>query len=136
MLQLSENIFCSILLQEEEITKKDILEKIAEFCNEAANQGYTAADIENAKYALCAWIDEYIYTNSSRASQWFSNSLALSEFNDTEAGKHFFDRMENFHKTNNSVPLLELYAKCILFGFMGKFRMGSEAELKQILNNC
>lgn len=136
MLQLSENIFCSILLQEEEITKKDILEKIAEFCNEAANQGYTAADIENAKYALCAWIDEYIYTNSSRASQWFSNSLALSEFNDTEAGKHFFDRMENFHKTNNSVPLLELYAKCILFGFMGKFRMGSEAELKQILNSA
>ncbi len=141
-IELSENIFCSVLLLpcDKEIsaeeTKGDFIEKIKEFCNDSTNNGYTAGEIENAKYALCAWIDEYIYTNSAISSQWFSHSLALSEFEDAEAGIHFFERIENFHKNKNSTPLLELYVKCILFGFMGKFRIGSTAELKQILNSA
>jgi type IV/VI secretion system ImpK/VasF family protein len=138
MVELAEKIFCFVLrLQNEtEAIKKELLEKIKEFCAEAANKGYASGEIENAKYALCAWIDEYIYTNSSISSQWFSNSLVLSEFGEATAGEHFFEKMENFHKSKNSAPLLELYAKCILFGFMGKFRMGNSTELNQILNNA
>jgi type IV/VI secretion system ImpK/VasF family protein len=140
--EMAENIFCSVLLLpcDKEIsaeeTQSDLVEKIKEFCNECANNGYAAGEIENAKYALCAWIDEYIYTNTIISSQWFSHSLALSEFEDAEAGKHFFEKIESFHKNKKSSELLELYAKCILFGFMGKFRMGKTADLKQILNNA
>jgi len=142
MKHIAENIFRSVLLLPDEIqnspeeVKKEFVEKIKEFCNDCANSGCTAGEIENAKYALCAWIDEYIYANSNISSQWFSHSLALCEFGDAEAGKHFFERMESFHKNKNSASLLELYAKCILFGFMGKFRMGETAELKQILNSA
>jgi type IV/VI secretion system ImpK/VasF family protein len=140
--ELAESIFNSVLLlpfdgenPAEEI-KKDFVEKIKEFGNDCVNNGYTAGETENAKYALCAWIDEYIYVNCSISSKWFSHSLVLSEFEDAEAGNHFFERIDNFHKNKNSVSLLELYAKCILFGFMGKFRMGETAELKQILNSA
>ena len=141
-IELSENIFCSVLLLpcDKEISakeaKNDFIEKIKEFCNDSENNGYTAGEIENAKYALCAWIDEYIYTNTIISSQWFSHSLILSEFEDAEAGQHFFEKIESFHKNKDSAPLLELYAKCILFGFMGKFRIGGTAELKQILNSA
>jgi len=140
--ELAENIFCSVLLLPDEIQnspeeiKKDFAEKIKEFCNDCTGNGYAAGEIENAKYALCAWIDEYIYANCNISSQWFSHSLVLSEFQDAEAGRHFFERMESFHKNKDSAPLLELYAKCILFGFMGKFRMGDTAELKQTLNSA
>ena len=140
--ELAENIFCSMLLLPDEIQgspeeiKGKFIEKIREFCNNCANSGYSSGETENAKYALCAWMDEYIYANCNISSQWFSHSLVLSEFEDAEAGKHFFERMENFHKNKDSAPLLELYAKCILFGFMGKFRMGETAELKQILNSA
>lgn len=140
--ELAENIFNSVLLlplegeiSAEEI-KKDFVEKLKEFCNGCADNGYTAGETENAKYALCAWIDEYIYANCPIPAKWFSHSLVLSEFEDAEAGKRFFERMDSFHKNKNSIPLLELYAKCILFGFMGKFRMGETAELKQILNSA
>jgi len=140
--ELSEPVFCSVLLfslegeiSAEEI-KREFAEEIKEFANALANNGYSSFEIENAKYALCAWIDEYIYANSSISAKWFSHSLALSEFGDAEAGKHFFDRMDALHKNANCNQLLELYAKCILFGFMGKFRMEEHAELKQILNTA
>lgn len=140
--ELSEPVFCSVLLLPlegkvcaEEI-KKEFAEEIKEFASIAANNGYSSFETENAKFALCAWIDEYIYANSPMSAKWFSHSLALSEFGDAEAGKHFFDRMDALHKNANYNPLLELYAKCILFGFMGKFRMGEHAELKQILNTA
>jgi len=134
--ELSEPIFCSVLSLplDGEISAKEIAEEIKEFVNALTNNGYSSFETENAKYALCAWIDEYIYANSSISEKWFSHSLALSEFGDAEAGKHFFDRMDALHKNANHNSLLELYAKCILFGFMGKFRMGEHAELKQILN--
>jgi len=140
--ELSENIFYSMLLLpcDEDISavevRDDFLERIKEFCNDSACYGYAAGEIEAAKYAICAWADEYIYTNTALSSRWFSHSLALSEFEDADAGIHFFDKIENFHKDKNSAPLLELYAKCILFGFMGKFRIGSPAELKQILSSA
>jgi type IV/VI secretion system ImpK/VasF family protein len=142
LIELAENIFKSALLLPLDVeipaeeTKKYFAEKIKEFCNDCTNNGYTAGETENAKYALCAWIDEYIYANCSISAKWFSHSLVLSEFEDAEAGKHFFERMDNFHKNKNSVSLLELYTKCILFGFMGKFRMGETSELKQILNSA
>jgi type IV/VI secretion system ImpK/VasF family protein len=140
--ELAENIFYSTLLLPLEVEisaeemKKEFMEKIKEFCNDCTNNGYTAGETENAKYALCAWIDEYIYANCPIPAKWFSHSMVLSEFEDAEAGRHFFEKMDNFHKNKNSAPLLELYAKCILFGFMGKFRMGETAELKQILNSA
>jgi type IV/VI secretion system ImpK/VasF family protein len=140
--ELSENIFRSVLLLplNEEISalevKKDFTEKINEFCNDCADNCYATGEIENAKYALCAWIDEYIYSNCSISAKWFSHSLVLNEFADAEAGKRFFDKMDALHKNTNSNSLMELYAKCILFGFMGKFRMGNKAELKQILNSA
>jgi type IV/VI secretion system ImpK/VasF family protein len=140
--ELSEPVFCSVLLlplegglNAEEI-KREFAEEIKEFANVLANNGYSSFEMENAKYALCAWIDEYIYANSSISAKWFSHSLALSEFGDAEAGKHFFDRMDALHKNANCNQLLELYAKCILFGFMGKFRMEEHAELKHILNTA
>jgi len=139
---LAEPVFCSVLLlplegdvSTEEIKRK-FVEEIKEFANALANNGYSSFEIENAKFAICAWIDEYIYANSSISAKWFSHSLALSEFVDAEAGKHFFDRMDALHKNAKGNQLLELYAKCILFGFMGKFRMGEHAELKQILNTA
>jgi len=140
--ELSEPVFCSVLLlslegevSAEEI-KREFVEEIKEFANALTSNGYSSFEMENAKYALCAWIDEYIYANSSISAKWFSHSLALSEFGDAEAGKHFFDRMDALHKNANYNQLLELYAKCILFGFMGKFRMEEHAELKQILNTA
>jgi len=140
--ELSEPVFCSVLLlplegevAAEEI-KREFAEEIKEFANALTSNGYSSFEMENAKYALCAWIDEYIYANSSMSAKWFSHSLALSEFGDAEAGKHFFDRMDALHKNANYNQLLELYAKCILFGFMGKFRMEEHAELKQILNTA
>ncbi|MDR2581953.1 MAG: DotU/TssL family secretion system protein [Fibromonadaceae bacterium] len=139
---LSESIFCSVLslplegdVYAEEI-KREFVEEIKEFANALANNGYSSFEVENAKFAICAWIDEYIYANSTISAKWFSHSLALSEFGDAEAGKHFFDRMDALHKNAKGNQLLELYAKCILFGFMGKFRMGEHAELKQILNTA
>jgi len=140
--ELSEPVFCSVLLlslegevSAEEIKRK-FAEEIKEFANALTSNGYSSFEMENAKYALCAWIDEYIYANSTISAKWFSHSLALSEFGDAEAGKHFFDRMDALHKNANYNQLLELYAKCILFGFMGKFRMEEHAELKQILNTA
>ena len=130
MLNLAENIFRSALLLSD--PAENFTQKIKEFCNDCANKGYTAGEIEHAKYALCAWIDEYIYVNYNV----FSHSLVLNEFQDAEAGVHFFERLENIHQSNNPTPLLELYAKCILLGFMGKFRMGETAELKRILNSA
>ncbi|MDR2594736.1 MAG: DotU family type IV/VI secretion system protein [Fibromonadaceae bacterium] len=142
IIELSEPVFCSVLLlslegevSTEEI-KKEFAEDIKEFANALTSNGYSSFEMENAKYALCAWVDEYIYANSAISAKWFSHSLALSEFGDAEAGKHFFDRMDALHKNANYNQLLELYAKCILFGFMGKFRMGEHSELKQILNTA
>ena len=88
---------------------------------------------QQAQYAVAALIDEMImYSNWPYKKKWHQQALQLLTFNDTKAGEHFFEKLQQFccepmqHK-----ELIELYYVCLQLGFRGKYR-GNEVPLQSL----
>jgi type VI secretion system protein ImpK len=99
--------------------------------NEGREQGFSAADISAATYALAAFTDEMVILNAGAArASWMARPLALELFKTLTAGKEFFDRVDAARRDRTSqVDLLEVYYACIMLGFEGKYRLEGHAGL-------
>ncbi len=88
-------------------------------------------DIEDAKYALAAFIDEAIAWESRLEQQFFRSNLA---------GEEFFDKLEQIRENKTRTEVLEVYYFCLALGFEGRYVRSPGrlqeyiANLQQILN--
>ena len=99
--------------------------------SEAMAHNHSLADIQQARYALTALLDETILSSSAPLVQaWASQPLQLRYFDDFNAGEVFFDRLEVIRHTGDerSVGVLEVFHLCLSFGFKGGLadRRGAE----------
>ncbi|GGO66637.1 type VI secretion system protein TssL, long form [Bowmanella pacifica] len=99
-------------------------------------QGVAPDTALEARYILCAFIDEIVLnTPWGHASHWSQNSLLSSLHNDTRGGERFFQilasRSEN---PGANQAILELMYHCLSLGFQGKFavQQNGQAALQQI----
>jgi type VI secretion system protein ImpK len=78
-------------------------------------------DVQLAKYALVAFIDEMVLTSSwPLKDAWADKPLQLAYFNDFSAGEEFYNKIDALRgQKKNSV--LEVYYLCLALGFRGKF---------------
>lgn len=85
----------------------------------ARSRGFSQDDIENAKFAVCAWIDETVLTSQwSEAPEWKKQQLQRVFFNTNNAGVDFFLRLEDLGKNRTAVR--EVYVLCLCLGFHGR----------------
>ncbi len=102
---------------------------LEEFGRGAKKQGASADDIDAAKYAFCAAVDEIILrSNFTIRDDWARRPLQLVLFGDQLAGENFYNRLEAL-RTRGSAHLqaLEVFHMCLLLGFQGKYILeGSE----------
>ena len=91
-------------------------------------------DIEAAKYAFCAAVDEIILASPfALRKQWERRPLQLLIFGDQLAGEHFFDRLDALRgKGAMRVQALQVFHMCLLLGFQGKYAIDGGEKLSYL----
>jgi len=88
----------------------------------AERAGKSPVDVDDAQYALVAYLDEMIqYSKWPDAQAWSSNPLQVILFGENVAGMNFFRRLEQVRQ--RSPETTEVYYFCLVLGFAGKFRL-------------
>lgn len=105
-----------------------LLETMTRRCREA---GIPDSDIEEAKYAIVALIDEQIFRSPWPGRQhWLARPLQFVFFNENTAGEGFFQRLERLQMQPERRHVLEVYFLCLSLGFQGKYAVrGSDGLL-------
>ena len=97
----------------------------------AKQLGVPPEDVEAAKYAYCAAVDEIILRSDYTIREaWETRPLQLRIFGDQLAGEHFFQKLEEL-RARGIVHLqsLEVFHLCLLLGFQGKYAIDAPDKL-------
>src|SRR5436190_11180482 len=90
-------------------------------------------DVQQAKYAICAFVDEMILTSSWPLKEsWADKPLQLAYFNDFSAGEEFYNKVDQLRGAKKN-SVLEVYYLCLALGFRGKFVDMQGMEKKKVL---
>ncbi|MEO7495929.1 MAG: type IVB secretion system protein IcmH/DotU [Massilia sp.] len=105
-----------------------------DFGRGAKKQGASADDIDAAKYAFCAAVDEIILRSSfSIREMWSRKPLQLSLFGDQLAGENFFIRLESLRARGAAhLQALEVFHMCLLLGFQGRYILEGSEKLNYL----
>jgi type VI secretion system protein ImpK len=126
-------------VQEQESFRARMKQALREIASSAARKGYSKEDVEEAKFAVVAFLDEMILTHDPSANEWAQKSLGEELFGQRSAGEVFFARLEAIRANRDSQGLaevLEVYYLCLLLGYEGKFAgAGAKAELQLLMTN-
>ncbi|MBK6693770.1 MAG: DotU family type IV/VI secretion system protein [Myxococcales bacterium] len=96
-----------------------MLETMTRRCREAQ---IPDSDIEEAKYAVVALIDEQIFRSPwPGRQQWLARPLQFVYYNENTAGEGFFQRLERLQVQPDRRHVLEVYFLCLALGFQGKY---------------
>ena len=115
--------------------REKILNLLNRFESQARKLQFNYDDIQDAKYAYCALLDETIITQQDAhffdlQNNWMMCPLQLSLFGSQLAGYRFFETMDEIRsKGKERLMALEVYHYCMLLGFHGKYRLDSIENL-------
>lgn len=104
------------------------------FAVEARTHRIAADDIEAAKYAFCAALDETILASSfPLRAAWERRPLQLLLFGDQLAGEHFFDKLEQLRlQGSERLQALQVFHMCLLLGFRGRYALDGADRLSYL----
>ena len=120
--------------------REKILDLLNRFEQQAKRLQFSADDIQDAKYAFCALIDETIVTQQDAAyfnlqNTWLISPLQLSLFGSQLAGYRFFEILEQLRgRGKERLAALEVFHYCLLLGFQGKYRLESIESLNHLVS--
>src|SRR5215470_14629859 len=125
-------------VQDPENFRSRMKQALREIASAAARKGYSAEDVQEANFAVVAFLDESVLTTDPCAAEWAQKSLGEDLFGQRSAGEVFFKRLDTLRANRDSQSLaevLEVYYLCLLLGYEGKFAGGSKAELQLLMTN-
>ncbi len=94
--------------------------------------GIDPRNYDDARFALCAWIDETVMNSPWQHRAAWQRTLLQSEYyNTVNAGAEFFDRLNQLHPDHNDVR--EIYYLCLGLGFAGRYSMEGDEFLRDQL---
>lgn len=98
----------------------------------SAHGNFSRDDFEQARFAVCAWVDEALLKSPwEYRSLWLKEQLQRSYYNTTDAGEEFFQRISSIGLHQREVR--EVYYLCLALGFTGRYcHPGDEYQLEQI----
>jgi type VI secretion system protein ImpK len=101
----------------------------------ASEAGIAGSDVEHARYALVAFIDETLLTHGSPAKDaWLAGALQMRYFNENTAGEGFFARLDELRRGRGGRETLEVYYLCLVLGFEGRYRLSCGGELEALVS--
>jgi len=108
----------------------DRLVSLADTC--LREKGISQEDLDHARFAVFAWIDEVILNSSWNVKdQWQMQQLQRTYYQTTDAGEIFFTRLNTLGPHQNHVR--EVYYLCLAMGFTGRYiHEGDDFLLEQL----
>ncbi|MBB4070215.1 type VI secretion system protein ImpK [Salinibacter ruber] len=118
-----------------ESLRRRIKELLDDAEREALRVGASPDDIQSAKFALVAFIDETILSSDwARKEEWASTPLQLELYDQYDAGEVFFDRLERLREEPGAqAEVLEVYYLCMTLGFKGKYQIHGQERLRELI---
>jgi len=91
-------------------------------------------EVEAAKYALCAFLDETILLSTLPMREaWSARTLQLDLFGEHLAGEGFFQRLAEMGRgLAEHEGAAEVYYLCLALGFEGKYRLEGVEGLRRL----
>jgi type VI secretion system protein ImpK len=116
-----------------EVLRQKIDEQFRALETKARQADIPQDDVQQAKYAIAAFIDEMILTSSwPLKDSWADKPLQLAYFNDFAAGEEFYNKIDAFRGAKRNA-VLEVYYLCLALGFRGKYVDLQGMEKKKVL---
>ena len=114
-----------------ETLRKRILELLDDIEREARRQGYTMQDIQLAKFALVAFLDESLIASHSEGKDaWLSNPLQMQLYSRFDAGDEFYNKLNSMlDEIQLNTDVLEVYYLGLTLGFKGKYAFLEQEKL-------
>lgn len=115
---------------------EDVKSKVASLFRALDKQarlaGAEQADVQLAKFALCAYFDELVMATPA-ADAW--TPLCQEYFGEANAGETFFTRLESLRHSDEmrKRDLLEVYYLCLALGFQGMLSGAEAVERRKVL---
>ncbi len=113
----------------------DINRLLSESENMMRQGGISPEDYDEARFAICAWIDEALLSSSWQGrTQWQRESLQRRYYQTADAGEEFFERLNRLGPHQQDVR--EIYYLCLVMGFRGRYHQkGDEPLLEQLMTS-
>ena len=106
---------------------------------DAGRMGYDSSDVQDAEFAVVAFLDEAILTSDDPAKEeWKKRTYAEERFGTSNAGDEFFEHSHKALDRPDSAELgdvLEVYLLCLQLGFVGRFSEQGGAELDRVIED-
>src|SRR5689334_16111115 len=104
---------------------------------EAIKVGYRDIEIQDAKYALVAFLDEAIQrSDDPNRGAW--SPLQSKMYAQAVAGEGVFDRLKTIRTRRDSPDLadvLEIYYLCFLLGYEGRYALAEHEKLEALMDD-
>lgn len=99
---------------------KDLLDRLD---LQARNEQIEVAALQQARFALVAFIDETILSSSwSQKGQWVSRTLNSEFYGKSDAGDEFFTRLNELRqRMQANAEVIKVYFQCLILGFKGRY---------------
>lgn len=115
----------------------DVVERIKtsleQACARAARDGHAPERVQDALYAVVAWIDELAMSFPwDGSAAWRLSPLQRHYFSTTRAGAGFFERLQALPE--QAAQAREVFALMLVAGFQGEFAHRPASELRQFRN--
>ncbi len=90
--------------------------------------GIVAGEYNEARFAICAWIDEALLGSTWQGrTEWQRESLQRRYFQTADAGEEFFERLNQIGLQQREVR--EIYYLCLAMGFKGRYHQEGDVPL-------
>jgi type VI secretion system protein ImpK len=124
-------------LGSEDSLRKLLISYIKDFERTCLAHGKPADGVEQAKYALTAFLDETIINSDNNCKEsWTAETLQIKFFNDSLAGENFFKRLETMlPDLRKNLEVAEVYYLCLALGFQGRYRLSGGEVLPNVVRN-
>lgn len=97
----------------------EMLDRMSRKCREL---GVLEEDALDAKYAICAFLDEQVLASPWPGRNfWLNRPLQLVYFNENTAGEGFFTRLDALRRNPARANVTAIYYACLQLGFQGKY---------------
>jgi type VI secretion system protein ImpK len=112
------------------------LDLLAEFQARGVRAGYAAEQMDAARFAVVALIDERVLSlDAPIRSAWSATLLQQHLFSTRNANEVFFDRLAIFRPPGSPerADVLEVFHLCLCLGFRGRYREPAMSEARRHL---
>ena len=112
--------------------RRQALEEIRRFEENARSAGIANEVIIAGRYALCAALDEAVLATPWGAhSDWAQQTLLNTLHREAYGGEKFFEMLERIAQDPaRRIDLIELQYLCIALGFTGKFQLLEQGQMR------